>query len=544
MRSIRTKTTLLTAFAVTLSVAVCTIIGAISSAQLGHSKAEQALSLLCESGKHNLNSYFKSVEQSINTVSDLIDSDLNQIPDENFNVALSEHVEVMRGIFANAAANTAGVLTFYYRIDPSITATTNEKGFWYTNLDGKGFVEHEVTDLSDDQFECRWFYQPKASGKPLWLPPYLTDNLDIYVLSYNVPVYRNNSFVGVVGIEIDYKTMGAQIKDIKVMESGYAYIVSNETGTIIYHPYLDILSMPEEERPAVPQDFLIGFRNGEHHIQYSFEGVTKHSYWLNLSNDMSIVVAVPLSEVNQTWLSVLWQIVVSGLVLEAVFVLITVLYARHITKPLKDLTAAAEEINKGNYNVELTYKRDDEIGVLTTTVNGMIKKLGEYIHDLNDLAYADPLTSVGNKSAFDLRIAELQKQIDSDQKPEFAIAMFDCDELKLLNDSHGHGKGDIYLRNTCSLIAHIFEHSVVYRIGGDEFMVILEGEDYQNREALRVHFLERSAEICAFAKEPWEKIRASVGVATYDPTNDKSANDVITHADHLMYINKRERKKS
>jgi len=75
-------------------------------------------------------------------------------------------------------------------------------------------------------------------------------------------------------------------------------------------------------------------------------------------------------------------------------------------------------------------------------------------------------------------------------------------------------------------------------------MVILEGEDYQNREALRVHFLERSAEICAFAKEPWEKIRASVGVATYDPTIDKSANDVITHADHLMYINKRERKKS
>ena len=544
MLSIRTKTTFLTAIAVTLSVMVCTIVGAFSTAQLGHSKAEESLLLLCQAGKGNLNDYFKSVEQSINTVSGLAKQNLEEVDDTEFNLTFHDHIEDMRVVFQNAANNTAGVLTYYYRIDPSVAATTDEKGFWYTNLDGEGFKEHEVTDLSDDHYECRWFYQPKESGKPLWLPPYLTDNLDIYVVSYNVPVYRNNSFVGVMGIEIGYKTLGDQIKDIKVLKSGYAFIIDDKTGTIIFHPYLDILSMPEQDRPATPSEFYEKFKEGEHHIEYVFEGVRKHSYWLGLSNEMSIVVAVPYSEVNQSWLSVLLQIVVSGLALVVAFGAITAIYARHITKPLKDLTLAAEEINKRNYNVELTYKGDDEIGVLSTTVNGLIKNLGEYIQDLNKLAYADALTSVANKGAFDLRISELEKQIEDGEKPEFAIAMVDCDELKAINDCYGHDKGDIYLRNTCHLISRVFENSVVYRIGGDEFMVILEGEDYKKREALRNHFIEKSAEISSLSKEPWEKIRASIGVAAYDPSIDKNANDVVAHADHLMYINKRERKKS
>ena len=544
MYSIRTRTVLLNIIAVTLSLTVATIIGAFSAASLGHSKTQQALNLLCESGKSSLNSYFKSVEQSIKTVSAYIDDDLGSISDADFNTALSDHVENARNVFEHAANNTAGALTYYYRIDPVISDVTNEKGFWYTNLDGKGFVEHEVTDISDDQFECKWFYEPKASGKPLWLPPYLTDNLDVYVLSYNVPVYHNSSFVGVVGIEIDYKTMGNQLKDIKVLESGYAFIVKNEDGSIIYHPYLDLLSMPESERPTIPDQFLEGFKNGEHHISYTFQGVEKHAYWLGLSNDMSVVVAVPLTEVNKSWQAVILQIVGSGLVLVALFTVASVIFGIRITKPLQDLTEVAKEINNGNYDVKMNYNRKDEIGVLADTVNGLVEHLGSYINNLSDLAYEDALTSVHNKGAFDLRIKELQAAIEVEgEKPQFAIAMFDCDELKNINDSHGHNKGDIYLRNASNLICRVFKNSSVYRVGGDEFSVILEGEDYENRDLLRDRFIAQSAEICATTKESWEKVRVSIGVAAFDPAIDKNVSDVIIHADHLMYINKKDRKK-
>ena len=228
----------------------------------------------------------------------------------------------------------------------------------------------------------------------------------------------------------------------------------------------------------------------------------------------------------------------------AVFVAISILFARRFTKPLKALTAAAEEINAGNYDVKLDYKGNDEIGTLTMTMNRLISNLGDYIEDLNNLAHTDALTSVSNKNAFDERAKQIQERIEAGEEGlAFAIAILDCDNLKDINDEFGHDKGDIYLRNSCYLMSRVFQGSVVYRIGGDEFGIILEGEDYENREALKKAFIDRSAEMCSFAKESWEKIRVSVGVAAYDPQIDSSVADVLRHADTLMYQNKRKRKK-
>ena len=545
MHSIRAKTIILNIVGVFVATLAATIIAGVSIAKIGHHNSEQTLSLLCQTGKSNLNYYFKSVEQSVKTVSSLIDADLDTIDEADFDTTFSRHVEQARWLFAEAAENTNGVLTYYYRIDPEISATTGELGFWYTNLDGKGFKEHEVTDISDDQFECVWFYKPKETLQPVWLPPYLTDNLDVYVLSYNVPVMRNDAFLGVVGIEISYKTMGSEIADIKVLNSGYAFIVDESIGTIIYHPYLDILSIPELDRPSVPLGLLEGILKDEHHVEYVYDGVSKHAYWQRLGNGMSIVVAVPTSEVNESWMPMIPYIVIIGALILIIFGVLSIILTQRITKPLRELTKAAEDINNGNYNVKLDYKENDEIGTLTKTVNRLVQHLGGYIEDLNHLAYADALTSVSNKSAFDLAMQDLQAKVDADRdNAAFAIAVMDCDNLKSINDSYGHDKGNAYLLASSMLMSNVFAGSIVYRIGGDEFAVILEGENFNARHELRDRFIEKSEEICAFAKEPWEKIRVSIGIAAFDKEVDKTAQDVFVHADHRMYANKRDRKKA
>ena len=538
MHSIRTKITLLNIISIVLAIFVCALVSSIYIANFGHRSVEQSLSLLCETGKNNINYYLKSVEQSVNTVSSLINKELDEI-DPYDSSEMSQHMGEARFFFTEASENTNGVLTYYYRTDPDVS---DVPGFWYVS-DGTQFVEHEVTDISDDKYECIWFYTPKETGKPVWLSPYITDNLDEIVISYNVPVYSNNLFVGVVGIEISYHTLGEQIKNIKVLNSGFAYIIENSNGSIIYHPYIDILSMPEDERPSIPDGFYEEFSKGNHHISYTFQGVSKHSYWLNLSNNMSIIVCVPEAEINGTWQLIIWQIVIIAIVVITVVALFTVLLTRRLTKPLKELTIAAEEINKGNYNIELKSKRNDEIGVLTTTMNKLIDNLGTYIGDLNNLAYSDALTSVKNKSSFDIALNELQKHIDNHDNVEFAIAMFDCDGLKAINDKYGHDKGNVYLKNASILMRKVFSHSDVYRIGGDEFVSILFGEDYKNRLELKKKFFAQSKEISSFAKEDWEKINVSVGIASFDSEIDAYAEDVLIHADHLMYQNKRERKR-
>ena len=547
MFSVRYKITLFNLVGVVVALTAATIVSAISIANFGHETAEENMALLCENGKDDMHSYFDSVEQTVEIISDLITTDLNNISDEDFKLVMPEHINNAKTLFASASTRTHGIFTYYYRLDPNLT---EEKGFWFATKDGTHFDSLTVSDLTDEEQKYDWFRIPTKTGQPVWLNPYITENLpkeygDYYVVSYNYPVKRKDTYVGVVGIEVNYQTLGSIISEIKALETGFAFIVSNTDASIIYHPVYDILRMEEKDRPQIPPQFKNAFLQGEKHIVYTFEGVEKHCCWDKLTGGMSIVVTAPSSEISGTWkpLVLTLSLVAVGIVL--VFVVLSFVSASSLTRSLRKLTHAADEINKGNYDVTLDVHGKDEIGVLNKTFNNLVKNLDEYITDLNAVAYSDALTSVGNKSAFDSRLAELQKRIDDKEKNiEFAVAILDCDNLKEINDEFGHDKGDIYLRNSCNFMRRSFVNSIVYRIGGDEFAIILEGEDYQNREYLKKRFIQRSAEISSFAKEKYEKIKVSIGIATYDPDLDHTVNDVVVHADHLMYTHKRERKKN
>lgn len=90
-----------------------------------------------------------------------------------------------------------------------------------------------------------------------------------------------------------------------------------------------------------------------------------------------------------------------------------------------------------------------------------------------------------------------------------------------------------------ALICQVFHHSPVFRVGGDEFTVFMLNEDYENRERLTAEFESRQKAICETAKLIWEEVRVALGVAVYDPANDRFVDDTVRRADKIMYDNKR-----
>ena len=84
----------------------------------------------------------------------------------------------------------------------------------------------------------------------------------------------------------------------------------------------------------------------------------------------------------------------------------------------------------------------------------------------------------------------------------------------------------------------MFQHSPVFRIGGDEFAVVLLNEDFRNREMLAEEFEAYKKALCASAEHVWEKPRVSMGMAVYDPETDADASDVMRRADKAMYESK------
>ena len=222
MHSIRTRLTAMTIGAIIIVMVIAAAFGIVAIRNIGISSSEQMLLLLCEAGEKNLDDYLEDLEQDVQAISAYVEADLDGLDDAK----LQAHLDRVSVFFKKVMIQTKGVMTYYYRIDPVVSSDV--KGFWFVNTDGEGFQEHEVTDITlydtEDTSQLVWFTVPKASRKPVWLPPYITDNLDVRVISYNIPVYLGGQFVGVIGIELDYSAMAEQVDNITLYENGYAFV--------------------------------------------------------------------------------------------------------------------------------------------------------------------------------------------------------------------------------------------------------------------------------------------------------------------------------
>ena len=533
MKSLRTKITSITIFVVTLAIIVVSSLSVFFIRNTEHRKSEQLLLLLCETGKKNLDYYFSSVQKAVAKVSNYANSTIEGIDDES----LSSHTDKLRLYFDEISSKTNGVLTYYYRIDPTISQ--NVTGFWYTNLDGNGFIEHEVTDISQydttDTTKLVWFTVPKNEGKAIWIQPYITENLNKRVISYNVPIFYRGTFIGVIGIEIDYATMADQVDSIRLFGNGYAFL-SDDNGKIFYHPFIDVTSLTEELE--VPY----GLVSDSTFITYKYNNVEKEAAWLPLMNGMRINVAVPVSEMEGDWQKLILNIVIVSFEVLVISALFIMLYTRRISKPLKELTEAAEQVDNGNYDYNLKYDKDDELGKLTKTFKNLSSHMKENINNLNKQVFVDSLTQVKNKAAFIDYCENLQIKYEKNNDLEFAIGIFDCNNLKKINDLYGHDKGDIYLKAASRTIYGAFQHSPVFRIGGDEFAVILENDDLNNIDLL-IKRLEKSiVRINTSTENEWEMVDVAYGITKCDKAHDRNIDEVIRRADKLMYDDKRIKK--
>ena len=473
MRSIRTKISIITITAVVLTMAVATVIGIYAVRRIGKDSSNQMLYLLCETGEKNLNSYFQSVEQSVEMVSIFAESDLEGLdPSE-----LPEHMERVFSVFERAAYQTDGVLTFYYRIDPEFSDEVD--GFWYIERGDYGFAEHTVTDISSydtsSTSDIIWFTVPKNTGNSIWLPPYVTENLNARVLSYNAPIYQDGRFVGVIGMEIDYSTMADQVNNISLYDHGYAFI-TDSYGRLIYHPYMDVTTLSDDERPMSP----VGLSGDNKVVTYEYDGVLKLAVRMTLSNGMKLNVCVPESEIDGNWQALTVITLMVSAVLLIVFIILSMYISGKISRPLTELTEAAEKVNDGDYDVELNHNANDEVGVLTNAFRKLIGNLKEYIGNLNELnrnlaednlsleaaTIRDSLTGVKNR--FALR-RDYNKYVETD----IHIMMLDIDDFKSVNDTFGHSVGDYLLKNVGSSLIDQFGTNYCYRYGGDEFLVVV-----------------------------------------------------------------------
>ena len=224
----------------------------------------------------------------------------------------------------------------------------------------------------------------------------------------------------------------------------------------------------------------------------------------------------------------------------ATVLLVSLLVARSIRRPLKELKTGADNFAKGNLDYRIPIHRRDELGEALEMFNSMASALEGGQVDLEHQAFHDTLTGLPNRSLFQDRLVHAIARQERDHKP-LAVLLVDLDDFKTVNDSLGHAAGDELLKFVAdSLRASLRPGDTAARLGGDEFAVLV--EDMRGRaDAVRVAERILSAltkKLLIEGKEVF--VNGSVGIAITH--GGDSADDVLRNADVAMYAAKGEGK--
>lgn len=229
-------------------------------------------------------------------------------------------------------------------------------------------------------------------------------------------------------------------------------------------------------------------------------------------------------------------------------------YIAKIRKLSRIVSAYAQD-KDASIAAALEQKGTDELSSLMCQTAAMIMEMDDYMKNLvktteelshtraqvdveAKIARKDALTGIRNRNAYEEELRRLAVQL-AEGETRFGFAVVDVNYLKKINDTYGHECGNIAIRECCNLVCRIFSRSPVFRIGGDEFVVILKNEDYANVEALVAEFNAAQEKEC---DEPWRRVSAALGYALYDEAEDGSLEHVFNRADEAMYRRKREMK--
>ncbi|MGI6221468.1 MAG: diguanylate cyclase domain-containing protein [Coriobacteriales bacterium] len=216
---------------------------------------------------------------------------------------------------------------------------------------------------------------------------------------------------------------------------------------------------------------------------------------------------------------------------------------------LKVLTkeGLAERLNHV-HSFNLTYRlMIDSISVYVSMRAAMVEdEKGEYVvlavssigermradqeHDEGLItAYRDVLTGVKSKYACSLESRMIDQALSAGVQEPFALVRCDVNGLRSINESQGHGAGDKSLKEACQIVCAVFAHSPVFRVDGDEFAVIVRGDDYAARDELLEQLAARNRE-----QAERGAVTVAVGNASYKPGVDQSFVAVFDRAEPAM----------
>ncbi len=381
-----------------------------------------------------LNSWFSDIENSVTASGNYILKTMDEeqiLNDPNYE---NDYMENLANEMEAYARFTKGVISIYYRME--IERFGGERGIFLESTGKNSFVRIKPTNLKQfsptDTEHVGWYYTPVWAKKPVWTPPYENKNINAHIISYIIPLYKGESLLGVVGMDINMAVL-KNIIDFQP-EEGSIGILLGQQNELVYYSNASGLEKSVErttdsrqmlnELSHAPTGELRQFR----WINDSYRGVMRSLY-----NGMTLVSAV-----NTRALTKLWQKIFISLAgaffIACLFLTAFILFQSYILiNPIRRISKASYKLARGELNIDIPYTSNNELGILANNIRKMTEQMKEYIDYIREQTLRE-------------RTAKEEAMTESQSKSEYLSSMFiSLHEIDLNEDkfTEVHSRQDI-----------------------------------------------------------------------------------------------------
>lgn len=307
---------------------------------------------------------------------------------------ISTFMELVRGI-SNMPFLREDSLSFQQKVDKIYNMYNSEELVYISlaDINGLGYLHDSVTFDASQQ---AW-YITAMKGEVHASEPFKDVLADRLIIAFSVPIFKNDEIIGALNVCVSGKWLSDKIKDIKVGETGYCYIIGKSGNTIAdglpkNYKYIkeqwNTINEAENDaslKPLAKVEREMLKPNSHGFATYSWLETIYIAGYTNINlTGWGLIITAPKQEFIGPIDDLRFFTIIVGLVILGIALLITYFFARIIAKPITKIAFALKDISDGNLGIKIDdgLISNDEIGLLASSLSQMLEKLRKVVAEI------------------------------------------------------------------------------------------------------------------------------------------------------------------
>lgn len=403
-------------------------------------EAEDKLFLTAQSKTNEFDKTIKGIQGSVENLATSLYSglDVEKLKTD------PNYLNNLQAIVKKFGETTEGAMGSYVYFAPELTGGVY--GAWYSKTATNG--EFEAQPLGDlegfnsSNESMQWYYKAIQAHKGVWLDPYVDPDIKIKMISYVVPMYKNNVLIGVVGMDIDFSYFSKTVNETKVYDTGYASLFDEKYDVLVSSDLKEGDNLGQVDNGSLKLITEDMSQNDSNIVAYKYNEENEILSYAHLSNGDILAISVPEKEVLKQQKQLLMVSAGMAILSMIICIIIAFVVGKVISKNIKKLSEIIDKTSKldltRDKSIHNLLEHKDEVGDMANAVYDMrhifVDMIKELKHNsLNTSKYADNLSAITTETSESINeISSTMSELSDGASKQAEVAQNGLEKLMAL----------------------------------------------------------------------------------------------------------------